>query len=355
MTETSPTTAVAATTRREHPVSQADRSRLVLDAFPDAPALLTPLRGQHVLSIGDYDAPLLRQLMRLAARYEGKELAGDQPMRCRILSSLFMDDPACSGRLSFKSAWLRLGGSVLDAENYARQILSQRYTPEEVAELCNNYSDIAVLRTEDAESFHDMLPRFRVPVINAGDGAGEHPSHAMGDLYTLCKWRPELFGEQPPEQGRLTIALLGDRSRTRTLRSFLRLLCLFPQAVERVILYSRVAQGFAPGQREELEQAGIRVDTLAELYPLATDMEIARELVPTLDLIYVHFVQPAQVRRLQIVESMSLLKPDAMVLSPQIPTAEAAHLLNDSAANGYFAQARGAVYVRMALFSAILG
>jgi aspartate carbamoyltransferase catalytic subunit len=355
MTDTSPTSPGAASTRREHLVAAPERSRVILEAFPDDPGRLARLRGQHVLSIGDYDAPLLRQLMRLAARYEGKELAGEQPMRGRILSSLFMDEPACSGRLSFKSAWLRLGGAVLDAENYARQILSQRYTPEEVAELCNNYSDIAVLRTEDADSFHDMLPRFRVPVINAGDGAGEHPSHAMGDLYTLCKWRPELFGERPPEQGRLTIALLGDPSRTRTLRSFLRLLGRFPQAVERVILYSRVAQGFAPGQREELEQAVIRVDTLAERYPLATDMEIARELVPTLDLIYVHFVQSAQVRRLQIVESLSLLKPEAMVLSPQIPTAEAAHLLNDSAANGYFAQARGAVHVRMALFSAILG
>jgi len=355
MTDTTPASPVADTKRREHPVADPDRSRLVLDAFPDDPSLLARLRGQHVLSMRDYDAPLLRQLMRLAARCERKELPADQPMRCRILSSLFMDEPACSGRLSFKSAWLRLGGSVLDAENYARQILSQRYTPEEVAELCNNYSDIAVLRTEDSESFHDMLPRFRVPVINAGDGAVEHPSHAMADLYTLCKWRPELFSEQPPEQGRLTVALLGDPSRTRTLRSFLRLLCQFPQAVERVILYSRVAQGIAPEQRDELGQAGIRVDTLAELYPLATDMEIARELIPTLDLIYVHYVQPAQVRRLQIVESMALHKPDAMILSPQVPTAEAAHLLNDSPLNGYFAQARGAVYVRMALFSAILG
>jgi aspartate carbamoyltransferase catalytic subunit len=327
---------------------------MLLERIPDEPAILERLRGRHVLAMSDFDAPLLRQLMRLAARYELGEVAGTSALRCKVMSSLYLDLPYCNGRLSFNTACMRLGGSLLDLDGTATDILRRRYAPEEIAELCNSYSDVALVRAVDTESLQDMLPHFRVPVINAGTGAGEHPSHAMADLYTLCKWRPGLFCGKAPAEDRLTIGLVGDPSRTRTLRSFLRMLTRFPEAVERVVLASRLEHGFATGQREELKEAGIRVETLSELYPLATDMEIARELVPATDLFYVHQVQTTHVRRMQIVESMALFKPDAMILSPDMQSEEASHLLNSSPANGYFAQARGSVFVRMALLTAIL-
>jgi len=340
--------------RREHSVAAPGRARELLSRIPDEPATLDRLRGRHVLGMSDFDAPLLRQLMRLAARYEVGDVADTSTMRCKVLSSLYLDLPYCTGRLSFNTACMRLGGSLLDLDGTATQILRRRYAPEEIAELCNGYSDVALVRAADAESFQDMLPHFRVPVINAGSGAGEHPSHAMADLYTLCKWRPGLFCGEASSEERLTIALVGDPSRTRTLRSFLRMLTRFPEVVERVVLASRLEHGFATGQREELAQAGIRVETLAELYPMATDMEIARDLLPATDLFYVHQVQTTHVRRMQIVESLALFKPEAMILAPDMQSEEASHLLNDSPFNGYFAQARGSVFVRMALLTGIL-
>ena len=236
------------------------------------------------------------------------------------------------------------------------QILSRRYAPEEIVELCNSYSDLAVLRTSDTETFQDMLPHFRVPVINAGNGNEEHPSHALADLYLLAKWRPELLQEDPPESERFAIGIVGDPSRTRTLRSFLRLLALFPQAVDRVVLLQRLDPGFSEGQREELEQAGLQIQTVRELYTyVTTEMEVARELLPTLDLVYVHNLQHVSVPRMKIVEAEALLRPQTMILNPEHQSEEVANHFNASPHNGYFAQARGSVFVRMALYSAIMG
>jgi aspartate carbamoyltransferase catalytic subunit len=122
------------------------------------------------------------------------------------------------------------------------------------------------------------------------------------------------------------------------------------------VLLQRLDPGFAEGQREELEQAGLRVQTVRELYTMAaTDMEAARELLPTLDLVYVHNLQHMHVPRMKIVEGAALLRPHTMILDPEIQNEEVANHFNDSPHNGYFAQTRGSVYLRMALYSAIMG
>jgi aspartate carbamoyltransferase catalytic subunit len=341
--------------RQEHPVAEPGRAAALLKSIPDDSAALARLRGRHVISSADFDAPLLRQVMRLAARYEVGELQGTHPMGSKVLSNLFMDRSQCPGRLAFNAAWLRLGGSLLDFEGTVEQIMGRRYAPEEIAELCSSYADVVVLRTGDSETFDDMLPRFRLPVINAGDGTRDYPAHGMADLYTLFKWRPALLAEDPPADQRLTVAIIGDPSRTRTIRSFLRMLAYFPKAVERVVIMQRLEHAFAAGQREELEAAGLRIQIIGDLLPTATDMELARKLIPEVDLMYVHPLQVVHVSRLRILESIALFKPEAMVLSPDMQNEEAAHLLNDSPHNGYFPQVRGSVFVRMAVFAAVVG
>ncbi|MCU0970374.1 MAG: hypothetical protein MUF57_00925 [Gammaproteobacteria bacterium] len=341
--------------RQEHVVADPERPRGLLQAIADEPETLARLRGRHLLSVGDLDAAIVRQLMRLAALYELGEVKGDPPLRCKVLSNLFLDHSHCIGRLSFNAAWLRLGGNLLDFGPTVDQILSRRYAWDEIVELCNSYSDLTVLRTADAETFQGMLPRFRVPVINAGDGPGEHPTHALSDLYTLFKWRPGLLQDDPPREQRLQIAISGEPAQTRTIRSFLRLLTLFPQTVERIVVVQRLARCFAEGQREELERAGLRVDTLDEMCPATADMDVAWALLPAMDVLYVHQLHPVRMSRMQLTESYSLLKPDAMVLNPEIQNENAAQLLNESAHNGYYAQGRGSLFVRMAVFAAVLG
>jgi aspartate carbamoyltransferase catalytic subunit len=340
--------------RLEHPAAAADRARALYDAIPENPETLTRLRGRHVVSTTGFDAPLLAQIFRLAARHELGVAETSHPLRCKVLSNLFLDHSWCTGRLSFNAAWLRLGGSLLDFESAADRILRERPALEEVAEICNSYSDLTVLRTGNARSFDEILPFLQVPVISAGNGTDEYPANAMADLYMLFKWRPELLRDDVPRERRLQVVIFGDPSRTRTIRSFLNLLARFPNAIERVVLAQRLEQGLLSGQREALETAGLRVETVSELFPGATEMAIAREVLPEMDVVYVHQLYVPQVPRLQILESVSLLKPDAMVLAPEIHSEEGARRLNNSPHNGYFGQARGSVFLRMALFDAIL-
>ncbi len=341
--------------RQEHVVADPERPRLLLEAIAEQGEVLARLAGHHVVSARHFDPPLLAQLFRLAARYELGELADSHPMRFKVLSNLFLDGSHHTGSLALNSAWLRLGGSLLSIDEPVGQIQKRRRATDEVAELCSNYADITVLRTLEPKSFQEMLTSFRVPVINAGDGANEHPVQAMADLYTLFKWRPSLLLDEPPANQRLQIGIIGDPYRTRTIRSFLLLLAHFPKAVQRIVLLDRLEPGVGEGQRKELEKAGLRIETLKNLFPIATDMEADRVLLPEMDVIYVHQPQQVQTPRMKLIEAISYLKPEAMVLDPEIQDDEAAKQLNHSSHNGYFAQARGSIYLSMALFTAIMG
>jgi aspartate carbamoyltransferase catalytic subunit len=337
----------------EHPVADVAKAARLAEAIPERPEVLGRLKSCHVLSIGDLDPESLLQVMRLAAHYEAQGRPDACPLAGRILSSVFVGGALSETRLSFASAWLRLGGSILDFEESPARPNGDHYGPDELAELCSNYGDVAVLRTADSESLQPMVDHFRVPVINAGNGDDEHPTNAMADLYTLLKWRPDLLADQPAEP--LTVAISGDPARTRTIRSFLLILAKFPQMVQRVVIMDRLSQPFRPGQREVLEGAGLRLELATESFPNETLMGGFKKVLPETDVIYVHHLVATRAPRMNFVEGISLLRPDAMVLCPELPGQVFGDYLNDSPHNGYFAQARGANYLRMALFCSIMG
>jgi len=153
----------------------------------------------------------------------------------------------------------------------------------------------------------------------------------------------------------LTITISGDPSRTRTIRSFLLILAKFPRIVKRVALMERLSQPFRPGQRELLEGAGLKFDLISETHPADTIMAGYKRVLPETDVIYVHHLVPLRAPRVNIVEGLAFLTPEAMVLAPQLSGQIFGDYLNQSRHNAYFAQARGANYVRMALFCSIMG
>jgi aspartate carbamoyltransferase catalytic subunit len=343
-----------ARTLQQHVCALSGRAEALRDAIEPQPALLQELRSRHVLSIRDFDAPILKQLFREAAEYE-TSATGEKPAQGRILSNIYFDHSRERTRLSFNTAWLRLGGSLLNFERSLDEIISKRHAPAEIAEICSNYSDIAVLRTMESESLEEILQFIRVPVINAGNGADEHPTHAMADLYTLFKWRPELLADNVPAELRLNIAIAGDPAVTRTLRSLLFGLALFPQAVEKIVILGPHGNSLAKDQQEVLEQSGIRVEMASDQYPKETALGIAKAVLPETDLVYVHYLHPVHASRMALLEAIEHLKQDAMVLNPQVHDEKFPQLLNDSPHNGYFAQAQGSVYIHMALYASLLG
>ncbi len=339
----------------EHEVANPDNANRLLEQIEDDTSLLDGLAGKHILSADHFDADLLLQVFRAAARFEKGRMPAGYIMTGKTMGVMFLDHARTQTRLSFNRAWQRLGGEFMNMERPASEILAERQAMDEVAELCNTFCDIAVIRTPEEAMFNGILEHMRVPVVNAGVGASENPTHGIADLYTILKWRPELFDKTVPEDQRLTIGIIGNPYNTRTIRGFLRTLAKFPHVVSRIVLLQHLAQPFKPGEREALEEAGLNIASIAEMPQGVTSYDNVKRLFPDLDMLYVHRWQGRPVPRREIAELKSLLKPDAMFLSPSIHIKEFSDMMNDSPHNGYFAQARGGVFIRMALLCAVMG
>jgi aspartate carbamoyltransferase catalytic subunit len=343
---------LSAPRRQEHEVADAYRYQALFDAIPAQEDRLAALAGRHVVAISDFSAELLLQIFRRAAHFEQGGGYAEQPLLGREMVMAFLDNPHSPTKLSFAAAWSRLGGASIEMGEMFSRVESEVGAVSELAEMCNNYGDLAVVRTQKIGSMDEMLAYARIPVINAGDGDEETPPHAMADLYTLFKWRPALIG---PADGRgppLTVAVAGWPARSRTLCSFLRGLALFPDAVEQVICFGRNAPMFSPGQREELETAGLTVRTGMELHPAYMPLDCIKRLLPITDLLFVDSGH-LELSRQGAMEAMSILKPGAMLLHPNLLSEEYRDFFYDTPHNAYFAQTRAAVFVRMALLEGV--
>src|SRR3990167_9534694 len=131
---------------------------------------------KHLTETQQFDRESLQQLFDVATSFEGKR---DESLRGKILASLFYE-PSTRTRLSFESAMMRLGGNVLSMENATE---SSSATKGETIE--DNYADIIVLRHPEAGAADRAAAVSEVPIVNAGDGTGQHPTQAFLDLYTI--------------------------------------------------------------------------------------------------------------------------------------------------------------------------
>ncbi len=340
---------------RQHEVADAANATRLMKAVRHEPEILAALSGKHIASIQSFDAELLKQLVRRAAVFESSAKKAASTMACKVMGGNFLDAGRPEVELPFRRAWQGLGGAFIDLSEAVEDILRHHRDPSEIAAVNNNYSDFAAVSTTRADLFPEMVRYSQVPLINAGNGDDEAPTQALADLYVLSKWRPDLLQKDPPVQDRLRIGIFGTPATTGTLRSLLSGLALMPQLVQEIILLDRVAGPFAEGQREELAQAGLKISTILELYPRETVMGSQSKVVPTLDVIYSHLKQQQTVSRMDMLQFKSFFKPNLLLLSPQRQLPEFGAIVNDSTNNGFFTQAKGAVYVLMALMEAVMG
>jgi aspartate carbamoyltransferase catalytic subunit len=328
----------------------------LLRAIREDSDALRELTEQHVLSTSQYSAVTLLQLFRLAAKFESnpeRYMRHNSPLRGKILINAFYE-PSTRTRLSFDSAWHRLGGDTITITDRSTTGIAKGETLRDVAEMFNNYGDCVVLRDTHAEAIYEMTQSLRIPIINAGNGIDEHPTQAMADLYTIFKWRPELVERDLPSDRRIRIGVVGIPSRMRTVRSLLRILAKFPAMVEELVLFhdpgSAALDGyFDAGQREELEAAGLKVSTSDDLHGA----------VPELDVIYINAIAwvgdsyEVHGRSFRLTADLPYRR-DAIVLHPLARGPELGTCLDETAHNWYFSQARGAVFIRMALLTCMV-
>jgi len=270
-----------------------------------------------------------------------------KPLNGKILTTLFYE-ASTRTRLSFEAAMLKLGGGVISTEN-AKEFSSaiKGESLEDTARVVSKYSDIIVVRHYEEGSAKKMAQVSNVPVINAGDGAGQHPTQALLDLYTI--WR---------EIGRIenfTIALVGDLKYGRTVRSLCYLLGKFHGV--KVIFVSPEVLGIKEDIKDYLQRQNVKFEEETDFY----------KAIPQADIIYMTRIQKERlqngeyekVKSLYSInqESLAYIRKDARVLHP-LPHTEEINLSIEveqtDSRIAYFRQVENGLYIRMALISYLL-
>ena len=306
---------------------------------------LLGLAGHHIVSARQFDRDSLLALCRMAAFFESMPRLQTSPLQDCIMISAFYE-PSTRTRISFESAWHRLGGTIMSITDPSTTGIAKGESLEDVAEMFSNYGDLMVLRDNNSNSVYRMLETLRIPIINAGNGPDEHPTQALSDLYTIFKWRPEIAtGQADP----IKIGIIGTPNKMRTVRSLLLFLSLISDQITELYVINPEKDIFDPDQLEELKTAGLKVQQ-------ATDLGI----LPDLDVIYINSIAWVgddfeRMNKELRLSSKSPLKEGAIVLHPLARGPELDTDLDDTPHNWYFAQARGAVYMRMALLTAVTG
>jgi aspartate carbamoyltransferase catalytic subunit len=202
--------------------------------------------GQHILSVNQFDRASIEQIFAVAdtmlpyARRERRTTVLDGA----ILGNLFFE-PSTRTRVSFGTAFNLLGGEVRETTGMSNSALAKGESLYDTARVLSGYSDIIAMRHPISGSVAEFAEGSRVPVINGGDGANEHPTQALLDLYTIAKER----ASQSEGIDGLHIAMIGDLKFGRTVHSLAKILSLFKNVKFTLISPSELAmpQGICDG------------------------------------------------------------------------------------------------------------
>lgn len=307
------------------------------------------LRGSHIVSVSQFGRDDLTRIFGLAddcapviqGQHISNALAG------KVLGNLFFE-PSTRTRLSFGTAFLRLGGAVESTVGVQFSSMAKGESLEDTIRVIDGYVDAMVLRHPTLGAAGRAAAVATRPVINAGDGAGEHPTQALLDAYTIQKERGGIDG--------LTVALVGDLKFGRTVHSLARLLTRF--AGVRLLLTSPEALQMPKGVTDALDSAGTAFEIVPDL----------RDAVRAADVIYVTRIQeerfddPAEATRLigsYVVDRAIITDAgrgdDLTIMHPLPRRGDLAADVDDLPGAAYFRQTHYGVPVRMGLFCEVFG
>lgn len=301
---------------------------------------------RHLIDPLDFDRQETGRLLRLAGNILDKPRDYAHCCDGRILATLFFE-PSTRTRLSFESAMLRLGGQVLGFSSAQSSSAAKGESVADTIRMISGYADIAAMR-HFKEGAPFVAARYsRIPVVNAGDGGHQHPTQTLTDLFTILRQRGEI--------GNLTIGLCGDLKFGRTVHSLIKSLVRYEGV--RFVLISP----------EELRTPGYIVKEVVE--PSGHPWQEARkieEVMPELDVLYMTRVQRerffneedyVRLKDSYILtpEKLKSAKKDLVIMHPLPRVNEINQRVDEDPRAMYFEQARGGVYVRMALILALLG
>ena len=302
--------------------------------------------GQHILTVAQFDKTDLATIFEVAQEMRAmvQRVGSFDLLKGKVLTNLFYE-PSTRTSSSFAAAMQRLGGSVIQINNVQFSSVSKGESLPDTIRTLEAYSDAIVLRHPERGSA-DMAARYaRKPVINAGDGPGEHPTQALLDTFTIREELGQLDG--------LTVTLLGDLKHGRTVHSLVQLLALHNVRLNYV----------SP------ESLRLPADLHAHLAAAGVDQHEQPDLaavLPETDVLYVtrvqkeRFTDMAEYERIQgsYVINAALLRSARkrmIVMHPLPRVGEIDMEVDNDPRAAYFRQMEYGMFVRMALLALVLG
>ncbi|MDG0972037.1 MAG: aspartate carbamoyltransferase [Porticoccaceae bacterium] len=312
--------------------------------------------GAHILSINQFQRQDVERLFTIADQMEPYALRKrvTRVLEGAILGNMFFE-ASTRTRVSFGSAFNLLGGEVRETAGFENSALVKGESLQDTARVLSGFSDVICMRHPQEGSVADFASASRVPVLNGGDGANEHPTQALLDLYTI---RQEIAAKGQTIDG-LKVAMIGDLRHGRTVHSLSKLLSLYSDV--KVILVSPEELTLPESIVDDMRHAGVQVTVSHELTSSISDV----------DIVYSTRIQEERFSskeeadlyrgkfRLNQAIYTEYCQPNTVIMHPlpRDSRADANELDSDLDNNpnlAIFRQADNGVLVRMALFALVL-
>ncbi len=300
------------------------------------------ITNKSLVSINDFDKDEILRIIELAADFEANI---NQPLLTgKVIACLFFE-PSTRTRLSFETAINRLGGRVIGFSDANATSTTKGETLKDTIKMVSNYADLIVMRHPLEGAAKYASEQASVPVVNAGDGANQHPSQTLLDLYSIKKTQGHLDN--------LKIAMVGDLKYGRTVHSLIMAMSYFnptfyfvaPDELKMPMEY-----------KQFLDSKGIRYEeyrNMDDVLPKADILYMTRVQKERFsDLIEYERVKDTYVLRNSMLEGT---KDNLRVLHPLPRVGEIALDVDNNPKAYYFQQAGNGVYARMAIIASILG
>ena len=306
--------------------------------------LIKIFRLKNIISIKDFEREDIEYILDEASKLEdvAKSRAISEELKGKMLGLMFFE-PSTRTKLSFETSIKRLGGECIGFESTVSSSVSKGESIADTAKMFEGYSDALVIRHEYEGVSKFISDIVDVPVINAGDGAGQHPTQTLLDLYTI---RNEIG-----EIDNLKIALVGDLKFGRTVHSLSNALGLF----ENVTIYL-----VSPPELKMPQEILHDLDKTNVKY---YEVENIDDIINDVDVLYVTRIQKERfgdiedylkIKGAYVINKKMLEGKDLIVMHPLPRIDEIDGDVDDTKYNKYFTQAANAVPVRMAILKTLI-
>jgi aspartate carbamoyltransferase len=310
---------------------------------------MTSLKGKDILDGEQFTREEIDLVMRVADDFHGRlQEKAHQPaldlMKGYVLATLFFE-PSTRTRLSFEAAMHRLSGSVIGFSSAESTSTAKGETLSDTIRTVDQYADIIAMRHPQIGSAKEAAAAANAPVLNGGDGAGQHPTQALLDLYTIKRERGDVNGT--------TIVLCGDLKNGRTVHAGVE---VYKHYQCSLIMVSPEQLKMPPEITNRLRSYGVNVRETTSL----------EEALAEGDVLYMtriqkeRFADPAEYEKLKgsyilTREMVERIRPGLTVLHPLPRVNEIATDVDSLPTAAYFRQMGNGVFVRMALIALVMG